>query len=361
MSTEQSGASPPAYPENVRRYVSRICDETHRQFACRAETPAEYAEWQTRARPAYRALLGVPLIEEGCNGFSSKVELGDPVEDLGSYTRRPGCIETEPDVSIRFWLLEPKADGPHPLALTPHGHENGDTYAGIWSTEREREQIEQRDQDVAAQAVQRGYLTIAPATRGMGSNPSSYRIADIMGRHDARDCRCHNWHVVMTGRVMLGERAWDLMRLLDWALARPDVDETRVLMLGNSGGGMATLHAAACDERVTTAVPCCSYNNYVSFLGTLRHCPCNAIPGILQFGEFWDVAGLVAPRHLLTVNGREDPAHPVEEVDHAAERLSRIYRAAGVPDRYEHRYGEGGHRFFSDVMWPWIEEVMARG
>ena len=123
---------------------------------------------------------------------------------------------------------------------------------------------------------------------------------------------------------------------------------------------MATLHTAACDERIRVAVPCCAYNNYVSFAGTLRHCPCNAVPGILTFGESWDVAGLIAPRPLLTVNGIDDGLHPVDEVDAAVMRLERIYAAAGAAGNYEHRYGDGGHRFYSDLMWPWIEAQFAR-
>ena len=157
---------------------------------------------------------------------------------------------------------------------------------------------------------------------------------------------------------MLGERVWDLMRILDWALALPEVNRNAVLMMGNSGGGMATLHTAAADERVTMAVPCCSYSNYLSPFGTLRHCPCNAIPGILRFGEYWGVAGLVAPRHMLTVNGDGDSHHPVNEVDNAVSRLEMAYQAAGAADRYEHRYGHGGHRFYSDLMWPWIDRVI---
>ncbi len=89
--------------------------------------------------------------------------------------------------------------------------------------------------------------------------------------------------------------------------------------------------------------------------GTLRHCPCNAVPGLLAFGEFWDVAGLLAPRPLLTVNGRHDGLHPTDEVDAAVARLAKIYAAAGAEGRYEHRYGEAGHRFYADIMWPWIE------
>ena len=77
--------------------------------------------------------------------------------------------------------------------------------------------------------------------------------------------------------------------------------------------------------------------------------------GLLAFGEFWDVAGLLAPRPLLTVNGRHDGLHPTDEVDAAVARLAKIYAAAGAEGRYEHRYGEAGHRFYADIMWPWIE------
>ena len=346
------------HPRDVEKYLARLYAPGRRRFACRARTKEGFAEWQATARPAFHQLLGLPRIAEEARGHTAEVSFASDREDQGGYVRQRGSIKTEPDVRIEFWMLTPKGRGPFPLAVTPHGHENGDTYVGIWHNQRSREQVEREDQDVAVQAVGRGFLTIAPATRGMGANPRSFGIADIASRHDGRDCRCHNWQVVVAGRTMLGERVWDLMRILDWALALPDVDRDTVVLVGNSGGGMATLHTAAADERVSIGVPCCSYNNYVSSQGTLRHCPCNAIPGILGFGEYWDVAGLVAPRYLLTVNGRMDPAHPVEEVDHAASRLKAIYQAAGCPESYEHRYGDGGHRFYSALMWPWMERAV---
>jgi dienelactone hydrolase len=357
MRTEESMKE---HPAEVKAYLSRLYDEERRRFACRAKSPGEFRQWQDGARPAFQQLLGLPRIAEMARGHTPETHIEEDGEDMGSYTRQRGWIDTEPGVRSRLWLLTPKASGPLPLAITPHGHENGDTYVGIWHNERSREQIEKEDQDVAVQAVERGFLTVAPATRGMGANPSSYRIADIAKRHGGTDCLCHNWQVVVTGRSMLGERVWDLMRILDWALELPGVDAGRVLMVGNSGGGMATLHTAACDERIQVAVPCCAYNNYVSPQGALRHCPCNAVPGLLDFGEYWDVAGLVAPRFLLTVNGRGDVLHPVPEVDEAVLRLKAFYRSAGAGDRYEHRYGGGGHRFYRGLMWPWIEEAMGR-
>ena len=345
------------HPGEVRAHLSRLYREERRAHACRAGSPAQFEEWQRTARSRLVELLGLESIADAAGQDAVSVELSPSPEQLDGYTRGTGRIRTEPDVWVRFWILKPDGPGPFPLALTPHGHENGDEYAGVWDTVQTREKIERTDQDVAVQAAKRGLLAIAPATRGMGNNPSSWRIRDIAGKV-GRDCRCHAWQVALAGRTLIGERVWDLMRLIDWALALPEVADGPVLMLGNSGGGMATLHAAACDERIGVAVPCCAFNNYISPRGTMRHCPCNVVPGMLTFGEYWDVAGLIAPRMLLTVNGLHDALHPVAEVDHAVTRLRAIYGTAGCGDHYQHEYGPEGHRFYGSIMWPWIENAL---
>ena len=48
-----------------------------------------------------------------------------------------------------------------------------------------------------------------------------------------------------------------------------------------------------------------------------------------------------------------------DEVDGAVQALAKIYGAAGVPGRFVHEYGDGGHRFYEDLMWPFIESAMA--
>ena len=148
-------------------------------------------------------------------------------------------------------------------------------------------------------------------------------------------------------------------KLMDWAIDLPDVDSSNILMMGNSGGGVVTTYAAACDTRVTVAVPSCSFCTFVGINGLVHHCDCNAVPGIMNFGEFYDVAGLIAPRHLCIVNGRKDNLFPLQEVDRAVAGVRRIYEAAGVPGRFTHHYGEGGHRFYKDLMWPFIEDAMS--
>jgi hypothetical protein len=90
----------------------------------------------------------------------------------------------------------------------------------------------------------------------------------------------------------------------------------------------------------------------------VHHCDCNTVPGILAWGGFHDVAGLIAPRPLLIVNGKQDSLFPLPEVDRAVEGVRRIYAVAGVQERFAHHYGVGGHRFYADLMWPFIRKAM---
>jgi len=289
-------------------------------------------------------------------GFEPRVALGEP-EDMGGYTRRQGHIETEPSVRLPFWLLRPEGEGPFPLAVFPHGHDRigPDTHVGKAHSDAHREMIAADDRDVAVQAVRRGFLAIAPATRGMAEGG----VPDLHGRHGNRDCRAQVVHCLLAGRTAMGERVWDMMRIIDWASARLDVDGGRVLVMGNSGGGMVTLYTAACDTRVTVGVASCSYCQLASPGGYIFHCDCNLIPGLLEFGDLSDVAGLAAPRWLLAVNGREDPLFDPEDIGRAATAASAIFEAAGAAGRFEHRWGHAGHRYYSDLMWPFIEAAFA--
>jgi len=340
-----------AYPAHVAEYLQRVNHEGQHRYAFRDDYPGGFEQWRKEARQELKVLVGLDKIAAQAAGFEPKVELGD-AEDLGDYTRQQGHIETEPSVRIPFWLLRPKGEGPFPLGVFPHGHDSRghDTTAGVSHGEPHRKKILAEDRDVAVQAARQGFLAIAPATRGLATDG----VPDLHDRHGGRDCRSHVMHCLLAGRTAMGERVWDMERILDWALARSDVDGRRVLMMGNSGGGMVTLYAAACDPRVTVAVPSCSFTTLTSPAGYLYHCDCNLVPGLLTFGDLPDVAGLIAPRALLAVNGRHDKLHSASDIERAATRVHTIYQAANAPRRFEHRWGEEGHRFYADLMWPFV-------
>ena len=343
------------YPENVVKYLGRIYAEEERQYAFREDYPGGISEWRTGARAELVRLLGLETIAASVGEHRPTVEL-DEAQDLGDYSRRKGTMETEPDVRIPFWLLEPKGRGPWPLAVLPHGHDpvGHDTYAGVYSSDARRDKALAEDRDVAVQAVKRGFVAVAPATRGLSTDG----VPDLYERHGNRACRSQLMHCLLAGRTAIGERVWDMQRMLDWATKLPQVNGDQILMMGNSGGGMVTIYAAACDPRITIAVPSCSFAPITSPGGYIFHCDCNLVPGMMKFGDLSDVAGLISPRHLLAVSGHGDSLHSDSAINGAASRVERVYNAAGFPQRFEHRWGNDGHRFYKDLMWPFILDAL---
>ncbi|GAF98538.1 unnamed protein product, partial [marine sediment metagenome] len=90
------------YPEHVVKYLGRLFDEEHRQYAFRDDYSGGVRKWRSDARPELRRLVGLEKIAASVGRHKPQVELDEP-EDLGDYLRQRGTIETEPDVRIPFW------------------------------------------------------------------------------------------------------------------------------------------------------------------------------------------------------------------------------------------------------------------
>ena len=325
------------------------------EFRFRGGTPVEVQQWQVPFRERLRTILGLAHVETDLAGFTPTAQRFEAV-DLGSYTRESWRILTEPTVPLPFYLLRPKTTATSPpLVLTPHGHGHPHLYAGIAHTPEEEAQIRDGERDIAVQAVAQGYLVIAPTTRAFGET----RSAADQERQAVSSCRLQLMHDLLLGRTPIGDRVWDMSRLIDWAIAYQDVDRKRIAITGNSGGGTVSLFAAACDTRITVAVPGCYFNTFAGSIGSIIHCDCNYVPGILRLGEMHDVAGLVAPRHFLAVAGRDDPIFPIAHTEAAFARLAGIYRAASVAQRCELYVGDGGHRYYKERVWSFVAEAFS--
>jgi len=323
-----------------------------RQFAFDATTPAELKSWQNRFRPRLREALGLANMERDLAKHRLKAERSEQT-DLGDYVREKWHLWTEPDVPLPFWLLLPKGrSGRLPLVLTPHGHNDPEIYAGIAKNEAEKKSIAEGQRDIAVQAVREGYIAIAPTARGFGETMTKPDIEQGKGC----SCRTELVHGLLVGRTPIGERVWDISRLIDWALERDDVDGSRIAITGNSGGGTTSLFAAACETRITVAVPSCYFCTFAGSIGTIFHCDCNYVPGIMRLGEMHDVAGLIAPRPFCAIAGKDDTIFPIKHVRDAFRRLRQVYQVAGVPERCKLYVGDGGHRYYSAGAWPFIRK-----
>src|SRR5690606_11410903 len=140
-----------------------------------------------------------------------------------------------------------------------------------------------------------GYIAIAPDMRGF----ASLRLQRDIEKDANNSCQELQLRAYMFGRTLIGERVWDIQRLIDWASQREDVDPTRIAITGNSGGGTVSLFAAAIDERIQVAVPGSYFCTFQDSILSIRHCACNYVPGLARIAEMWDVAGLIAPRPFM--------------------------------------------------------------
>ena len=317
-----------------------------------------FGQWQEKARGALIELTGLKQMGKDLDGFTPKIQLGQAEKTNELFTRALCSMETEPGVVIPFYLLIPKDANPAqplPLLICPHGHDKLGlhSYAGAFKDEKHSRKVLENQGDIGAQAARRGYVVIAPATRGLAEE---VLVPDPKGRHGKRPCRAQLIHCLLAGRTPIGERVWDMQRLLDWAEKHPLIDPKRIAMTGNSGGGVLTAYTAAIDTRIRVAIPSCSFTSVMSAEGFIFHCDCCLVPKLRDWGDWKELGGLVAPRHLLIVHGVDDSLHHPPTVEKLAVSIGKIFQAAGVPDHSALKWGNSGHRFYPKKMWPFIEK-----
>lgn len=340
---------------NADTYVETLAAATERRFAFSARDRAGAEGWQREFRPGLARLVGLDAIGERGAPLTARL-VGS--EEEPDHVREEWTLETEPGFHLPFFLLRPRdVPGRRPLVLTPHGHgkEGKATYAGLWRTEEARAQIAEGERDVALQAVREGYIAIAPDMRGF----AGLRRREEIERDANNSCRTLQMHALLFGRTLVGERVWDMGRLIDWATTREDVDPGAIVITGNSGGGTISLFAAALDERIAVSVPSSYFCTFRASIGSIHHCECNYVPGLLRHAEMADVAGLIAPRPFLAVNGTADHIFPIAATRASHARLRDIYAVFGAADRCQLSANEGGHRYYKRDVWPFVREALA--
>jgi len=337
-------------------HFEALYESVRGEFSFEGETREQWAAWREAFRPRLKHALGLHNIAADLAGYEPHAEQR-AVEDMGDHIRESWHLWVEPTVPLPFYLLRPKdAGGLLPLVLTPHGHNRPHVYVGIAKNDHEHTSIQAGERDIAIQAVRERYLVVAPTTRAFGET----RTPRDKAEDTVHSCRTQLMHDLLLGRTPIGDRVWDMSRLIDWALATQGADPQRIAITGNSGGGTVSLFAAACETRISVAVPSSYFCTFTGSIGAMHHCDCNYVPGILRLGEMYDVAGLVAPRAFCAISGKDDPIFPIDQARFAFERLQKIYAAAGVPDRCEHYIGHEGHRYYKAGSWPFIRKHFER-
>ena len=304
----------------------------------------DFGAWQARARAKLSELLGMDKINPPKeDGF--KIEY---VRENEKYTDTRFVINGEEGYAFPLVLRVPKnVKAPMPLFICLQGHSTG-MHISLGQVKYEKTDykfIENEHCDYADQAVERGFaaLTIEMRNFGeMGANPEN----------GAPQCHVATMNNILMGRTTIGERVNDVSRAIDAVLSHFDiVDAEKIMLMGISGGGTATYYTAALEERISLAVSIGAVCTFDSSISAMMHCTCNFVPGIVNVFGMGDIGGLIAPRPLVAVNGRQDKIFPDYGVREANARVRELYSVAGTPDRCTLVTGEGGHICYPEITW----------
>lgn len=311
-------------------------------FAFRVQSYADALHWQKTTRTALARTLGLHLFTETSPDVSTI-----SVVDKGDYERHKMLIRTTPQSVMPFYLLLPKnVTRPLPLVIAFHGHGYGVAdIVGLWEDGRERNTPSGYHKDFAVMLCRAGFAVAAPEISCFGERQNNYDYLDTTnGQPVPSTCHHTSMLAMHMGYSVLGMRVHDGTRLIDYLSGRTDIiDANRIGAMGISGGGMHTLFSTALDERIRACVISGYFSTFKESILAMNHCSCNFVPGLGQFGEMADIAGLMAPRPFLVESATHDPIFPIDAVRRGVQHARAVYARFEASQRIETDIFEGRH------------------
>jgi hypothetical protein len=260
--------------------------------------------FQARLREDIRSLTGVPLVRT-----LTSVRVVSSATPNG-YTVQTISVKSDGDTELPGTFAVPDAAGKHPVVLILDS--------------------DARENDVARLA-KAGSVVLAlqprPTPVGTESVKSPY-----LGVFNLLSLRAF-----LVGKTIVGFRIDDALRAIDWLSARAEVDARSIKVYGNGSLGMAVLHAAALDPRITAVEVENTLASYRMVVDQPAHRNVSevVIPGVLRRYDVMDLAAAIHPRPLTLVSPRDAMGElvPEAEVRRLLEPVFEADRALGAGAR----------------------------
>lgn len=282
------------------------------EFVTRWKAPVDAESWKQR-RPvverAFRRAIGLEKLPER-TPLNARVLARC---EFGDYTVENVLFESRPGFPVTANLYRPTgpANGRRPAVLSPIGH--------FLTPGKTAPEVQTR----CIKLAKLGFIVLAYDAIGQGERMTPGNI-----HHDA------GYALLPLGETIAGWMVWDSMRALDYLLTRDDVDAARLGITGNSGGGLNTLFTAALDERLHAAVIVgftFEFGNWAKYGGA--HCTCTHLPSVFHEMNWFEIAGLIAPRAVMMIQGGNDGIFPISGARQSATDVGSIYQWLGQSDR----------------------------
>lgn len=260
-------------------------------------------------------------------------------DSIGTYYR--AMIPILPGVHAEGIYIVPKSlkkDEKAPLVISMHGGGGSPEVALFHGGANYR--------DMVRGGVKRGYIVFAPQHLFSAEGFPG----DIRNRTDER--------LRLVGTSLTAVEIAKITRSLDVLLKRPEVDASRVAMVGLSYGGYYALVTPAVDLRIKVSVCSCYYGVQEGRYARDEL----SIPPDFKFKDRFtlfrdaDIAALICPRALQIQAGSKDGVDHRDAGKPLSIESAVYYSKLGLADRFQHLIFEGGHEFHDPSAWEFVKK-----
>jgi len=324
-----------------------------RRLRFQARTRGQAEEWQLLLKARLTDLLGVfPLERQPLRPVILETRA------FPGYRREKIVFDSRPGASVLVYVLLPtNARTPAATMICVPGHGRGvDDIVGIDEQGRDRTDKAGYQHDFAIQVAEAGMAAVAIEPMAFGCRRDPINARQGLSR---KACEPVAGGALLVGETLIAWRVWDVMRTLDYIATRSELDSSRVGCMGISGGGTVTVFASALEPRIRAALVSGYLNTFRDSVGSLAHCIDNYVPGILNWAEMHDIAGLIAPRPLFVESGEKDNIFPITASIESFNHVREIYGVFGAADRVEQEVFPGEHSFWGKRGIPFLARHLA--
>src|SRR6266850_2142540 len=325
-----------------------------RRLRFQAGTRGQAEQWQQELRVKLTDLIGAfPRERQPLRPVTLETRA------FPGYRREKIVFDSRPGVTVLgYVLIPPEARTPVAAMICVPGHGRGvDDIVGIDEQGRDRIDKAGYQHDFAIQVAEAGMAAVAIEPVGFGCRRDPLNARQGLGR---KACEPAAGGALLVGETMVAWRVWDVMRTLDYVATRTELDSNRVGCMGISGGGTVTVFSTALEPRIRAALVSGYLNTFRDSVGSLAHCIDNYVPGILNWAEMHDLAGLIAPRPLFVESGEKDTIFPIQASIDSFKKVRDIYEVFGATDRIEQEVFPGEHSFWGRRSIPFLARHLSR-
>lgn len=227
-----------------------------------------------------------------------------------------------------------------------HGHDPSGI-RGVFETRPEKEPYHK---NIAMKMARQGYTVYLPELMGFGE--ATYLYRPKKEREEESECFLNAGYLAMCGFSLSGMRTWQSLLVLEQmeadGFSKPGI-------FGVSGGGLIAMFTAVLAPEIDKIMLHSFLNSWEHSVLAKEQCVDNYLHGIIRVGECYEIAALLAPRRLLTINGTSDRPFPKEGFELAAEHLRAVYERLGAPGAYTSILFVGRHEVNAEETLRWLK------